>query len=178
MEKQLIRWEIAGFFFTAAVGMLLHFAYAWSGGNRVLAAFSAVNESVWEHMKLLAVPVFLFSVVQACWNGKRFPNLLAVQGISALAGVLLIPMLFYTYTGMIGRNVMWVDIAIFFLADAAVFLMEFLLLRRGAFSAGWQQFLGLLLLWGLLFLFVWCTYRPPQLPLWRDSQSLSYGIFR
>lgn len=176
MKKRLIRWETAGFLFTAVAGILLHFAYAWSGGSQVVAAFSAVNESVWEHMKLLIVPVFFFSVLQACCDGKHFSNFLAVRGISALVGALLIPVLHYTYTGALGRDLTWVNIAIFFLADAALFLMDFLLLRRGALSAGWQQFLGLVLLWGLVFLFVWCTYRPPELPLWQDPQTLSYGI--
>ena len=61
MKKRLLLWETAGFLFTAAVGALLHFTYDWSGGTVLAAAFSAVNESTWEHMKLLFFPVF-FSV--------------------------------------------------------------------------------------------------------------------
>ena len=53
MKKRLLLWETAGFLFTAAVGALLHFSYDWSGGTVLAAAFSAVNESTWEHMKLL-----------------------------------------------------------------------------------------------------------------------------
>ena len=53
MKKRLLLWEAAGFLFTAAVGALLHFTYDWSGGTVLAAAFSAVNESTWEHMKLL-----------------------------------------------------------------------------------------------------------------------------
>ena len=63
MRKQLFRWEAAGFLFAATAGTLLHFVYDWSGGIPLVAAFSAVNESTWEHMKILFFPVFLFSVV-------------------------------------------------------------------------------------------------------------------
>jgi hypothetical protein len=174
--KRLFYWELAGFLLTAAVGAGLHFLYAWSGGNTVAAAFSAVNESVWEHMKLLVVPLFFFTVVQVCFLGTFHPNLLAVRGFATLLGALLIPTLYYTYTGALGLENLWADLVIFIAADAVVWLLDVRLLRRGSFSAGWQQVLGLLLLWGLLFSFVWCTFRPPQLPLWRDPVTGQFGI--
>ena len=66
MRKRLLLWEAAGFLIAAAGGTLLHFLYEWSGEQLLAAVISAVNESTWEHMKLLFVPVFLFSVVQIC----------------------------------------------------------------------------------------------------------------
>ena len=140
MRRRLFFWELAGFLFTGALGVLLHFLYEWSGGNTLAAAFSAVNESTWEHMKLL-----------------------------------LIPVLFYTYTGVLGRNINWVDIAIFFLADLGAFLLDAWLLRRGKLTAPWQQILGLLILWAVAFCFVWCTFRPVKLALWMDPGTGTFG---
>ena len=113
----------------------------------VAAAFSAVNESTWEHMKLLFFPMFLFSVVQLCCLGRTYPNFLAARGVSTLTGVLLIPVLFYTYTGVVGAHVMWADIAVFFLAVFGAFALDFRLLRRGRFTslaaaAGAGDFMG------------------------------------
>ncbi len=176
MRRKLFFWELGGFLFTGALGTLLHFVYEWSGGSVLAACASSVNESTWEHMKLLFVPLFLFSVVQAGLLGRNYPNLLAVRAVSVLTGLVLIPVLFYTYTGVLGRNITWVDIAIFFLADLAAFVLDFALLRRGRLSSGWMQILGLAALWGLAFCFVWCTFRPPCLPLWRDPVSGIYGI--
>ena len=96
MGKRLFYWELAGALFTAAMGTLLHFVYDWSGGWGAAAAFSAVNESTWEHMKLLFFPMFLFSVVQVCCLGRNYPNFLAARGVSTVTGVALIPVLFYT----------------------------------------------------------------------------------
>ena len=45
MKRELRRWEIVGFIATGLFGTLLHFVYEWTGGNRVIAVFSAVNES-------------------------------------------------------------------------------------------------------------------------------------
>ena len=176
MRKRLFFWELWGFLFTGAAGALLHFVYEWSGGSVLTAAFSAVNESTWEHMKLLFFPMFLFSVVQVCALGKTYPNLLAARAVSTLAGLALIPVLFYTYTGVLGFHVMWADVAVFFLADLGAFALDFRLLRRGRFSQPWQQVLGLVALWALAFWFVWCTFRPCALALWRDPVTGRFGI--
>lgn len=176
MRKQLLLWELAGFLMTAALGTALHFSYDWSGGWDVAAAFSAVNESTWEHMKLLFFPIFLFSVVQVCLMGRNYPNFLAVRAVGAITGVLLLPVLFYTYTGILGYRIMWMDIAVFLLADFGAFAVDFYLLQRGRFTSGWQQVLGLLLLWGMAFLFVYFTFRPPGVALWQDMKTGNYGI--
>ena len=176
MRKRLFFWELAGFLFTSAMGSLLHFAYEWSGGSLAAAVVSAVNESTWEHMKLLFVPMFLFSVVQACVLGKNYPNFLAVRAVSIVTGLALIPVLYYTYTGVWGQMRDWANIAVFFLAALGAFLLDFYLLRRNRLSAPWQQVLGLIVLWALAFCFVWCTFRPPHIALWRDPLTGTYGI--
>ncbi len=176
MNRRLFYWELAGFLLTGALGTLLHFVYDWSGGSALAAAFSAVNESTWEHMKLLFFPLFLFSVAQVCVMGRNYPNFLAVRCVSILAGLALIPILFYTYTGVLGRDIDWVNIAVFFLADLGAFLLDGSLLRRGKLSSPWQQLLGLLALWALAFCFVWCTFHPGPLALWRDPTTGLAGV--
>ncbi len=176
MEKRLIRWEAAGFLFVAVVGTALHFVYDWSGGSTLVGAFSAVNESTWEHMKIFFFPAFVFSVAQLWFLGRLYPDFLAVRTVSVLLGTALIPVLFYTYTGTLGRSVDWANIAIFFLADAAAFLLDFRLLRRGKSAALWPQLLGLAVLWALAFCFVWCTFHPVELPLWRDPATGLFGM--
>ena len=176
MRKRLFFWELAGFLFTSAVGSLLHFVYEWSGGSLAAAVVSAVNESTWEHMKMLFVPMFLFSVVQVWVLGKNYPNFLAVRAVSIVTGLALIPVLYYTYTGVWGQMRDWANIAVFFLAALGAFLLDFYLLRRNRLSAPWQQVLGLIVLWALAFCFVWCTFRPPHIALWRDPTTGTYGI--
>ena len=109
MRRKLFFWELGGFLFTGAVGTLLHFVYECSGGSLLAACVSAVNESTWEHMKLLFVPLFLFSVAQVCLLGRNYPNLLAVRALSTLMGAALIPVLFYTYTGILGLSLIHIS---------------------------------------------------------------------
>lgn len=176
MGKRLVRWELGGAVFTAVMGVLLHFAYDWSGQSPWAAMTAAVNESVWEHMKLLFVPVFLFTMVQLWFLGRAYPNLLAARAVSTLTGLALIPTLFYTYMGVLGYGIKWVNISIFYLSALAAFALDIRLLRRGRFDSPWQQLLGLAALWALAFLFVWWTFRAPLLGLWRDPVAGGYGI--
>ena len=176
MGKRLFRWEVAGFLWTCGAGTLLHFLYDWSGGNAVAAAFSAVNESTWEHMKLLFFAMLFFSVVQVCAMGRNYPNLPAVRTVSVITGLLLIPILFYSYTGALGVRIGWVNIAIFYVSALCAFLLDFRLLRKGRLSAPWQQVAGLAVLWALAFAFVWFTFRPLPFPLWQDPVTGQFGI--
>ncbi len=176
MRKRLFYWELAGFLWTVAAGVLLHFTYDWSGQQALVAAFSAVNESTWEHMKLLFFPMFFFSLVQVCFLGRNYPNFPAVRCVSTLLGLMLIPTLYYTYTGILGYHLIWADMAIFFVAALGAFWLDFYLLETGRLSRMWQQVVGLLVLWGLAALFVWCTFHPPWLGLWLDAQTGRYGV--
>ena len=176
MGRQLIRWEWGGAIFTAIMGTLLHFAYEWSGGNPLAAVVGSVNESIWEHMKLLFVPVFVWSVVQLWFHGRNYPNFLAARTAAVLVGLALIPVLYYTYTGVLGRQIDWVNILIFFLAVAAMFLLDYRLLISGWGGGVWQQVVGLVILWALAFCFVYCTFYPVELPLWQDPVTGGYGI--
>ena len=171
MGKQLRNWEIAGFFWTVLAGTALHFLYGWTGGAVWAAVISAVNESVWEHMKLLFVPAFLFTLAQQAALGRQYPNLPAVRAVSLLTALVFLPAAYYAYTGALGVHALWADILLFVLAAALLFTLDCRLLRRGALDAGWQQAAGLLVLWALAFGFAWCTFRPLHFPLWQDPSS-------
>ena len=59
MKKHIAYWQMTGFIFTGVVGTLLHFFFDWTGKNVIVALFSAVNESIWEHLKLLFYPTVI-----------------------------------------------------------------------------------------------------------------------
>lgn len=171
-----MRWEIAGFLFVSAAGTLLHFVYHWSAESVIAAAFAAVNESTWEHMKLLLVPYFVFTMVQFTVFAEPLRNFFACKAVGVLAGLVTIPLLFYTLSGAFGTMPDWVNIGIFILSAAVTYLTSYYLLTRGALCSGWQQIAGFAALWLLLFLFVYFTYRTPQLPVFRDPVGGGYGF--
>ena len=81
------KWHIAGAFFTIVFGSLDHFFYHWSGEHPLVAAFSAVNESTWEHLKLLAAPVLLFSIFESIAYGRFRGGFLPAKVLSLILGM-------------------------------------------------------------------------------------------
>jgi Family of unknown function (DUF6512) len=59
------RLAIAAGVVIVVAGTLLHFVYGWSGQNALAGLVSPVNESVWEHTKLLVVLVVAVGAVEA-----------------------------------------------------------------------------------------------------------------
>ena len=174
MQKRLLRWELIGFAFTGAVGTLLHFVYEWTGGNPLIAAFCAVNESTWEHMKLLAVPWILFSLVE--YIVLRSGGIAGPRAVGLLVGLAAIPLLFYGYKGIVGQGNMIVDILIFQVSVLLSFWVSWSLQKRRRLSgAGWTV-LGLLVLLGVWALFLLFTFRAPDLAVFVDPLTGMRGI--
>lgn len=175
MDTGCRMWRIGGFLFTGAAGTLLHFTYRWSGENLFVGAFSAVNESTWEHMKLLFVPLLLSALAAAVFGGRCRGSWTAKLA-GALAGLLLIPLLYYGYTGALGVQITWVDVSIFFVAAAAAFLLEGHLTKHLTMRSGALQVVAATVFAALAVLFVWYTYAPPHLPVFLDPMTGTYGI--
>lgn len=174
MKKAISSWQMVGFVFTGAVGTFLHFLFDWTGGNAVADLFSAVNESIWEHMKLLYWPVLLYSFVEYGAWGREQPGFWCVKLVGGLTGLLLIPGLFYTYTGAFGLMVDWLNIAIFFLAAGVVFWLETKLFKSRRPWNGCQA--AFLLLCGIGIVFCVLTFYPIPIPLFQDPITGTYGF--
>lgn len=176
MDAKLHRWQIGGFLFTAAAGTLLHFLYDLSGESSFFAAVSAVNESVWEHMKLLFVPMFVVTLAEMTVFGDRYRCFWRVKLLGILVGLLLIPVIHYTYTGVLGMRIGWLDIATFYVAAAAAYVLETKLLPRCSRPSGMLELGAMILVWALAFLFLFMTYAPPEIPLFQDPITGDFGI--
>ena len=128
MKQSIGLWQLIGFAVTALGGTLLHFLYGFLGGAVWIAPFSGVNESTWEHMKLLFWPMLLFAILQSFFF-KDVDTFWCVKLKGILLGLLLIPILFYTYNGVIGTSPDWINIAIFFISAAVAYIYETKLFR-------------------------------------------------
>ena len=174
MKKSIGIWQLWGFALTSLSGTLLHFAYDWLGGNDIIAFFSAVNESTWEHMKLLFWPSFIFALVE-CRSFRDQSDFWCIKLKGALLGLFLIPVLFYTYNGVIGKSPDWVNIAIFFVSAAIAYIYEARLFKKKSTCCKSSR-LCLFILLVIAALFVAFTFNPPALNIFKDPISGTYGI--
>ena len=139
-----------------------------------MAPFSGVNESTWEHMKLLFWPLFLFALVQRpFFRDQR--NYWCVKLAEILLGLTLIPVLFYTYNGAFGKSPDWINIAIFYITTLLVFLFEWWAFKRDLPLCRYPSlaFAAIVLIGALFVVF---TFATPQIPLFQDPLTGTYGI--
>lgn len=172
--KKTAHWQMGGFVFVGVAGTLLHFLFDWTGGNVAAALFSAVNESIWEHLKLLFYPWLVFAVAEYVAWGRGMPHFWRSKVLGLLAGLTLIPVLYYTYTGALGVKADWFNIAIFFLAAGLSFWLETRLLGKSRPGGRWA--IPVILLLAVAFSVF--TFRTPHIPLFQDPVNGSYGYFQ
>ncbi|MDD5935552.1 MAG: DUF6512 family protein [Clostridiales bacterium] len=167
---------ILGFIFTSALGVLLHFTFDWSKQNRIVAFFSPVNESTWEHLKLLAFPYLIYSILEYLKIGQIYDNYIIAKALGLLAGMLSIVMLFYTYTGIIGKGHVIADSVVFFLSVIIAFAVSSLILNHHLFRASIFQPIGVIIILAIVIAFMWFTFFPPKIHLFIDTVTKRYGI--
>ena len=85
MNKKLKTVQIVVIILAIVFGTLLHFTYEWSGENRIVGLFSATNESVWEHLKLVFYPMLILGLIEYYFV-KNIANFSA-KGIIIILGL-------------------------------------------------------------------------------------------
>ena len=174
MKRTIWLWQFFGFAITVLGGTFLHFLYDLTGGNIWTALFSGVNESTWEHMKLLFWPSFVYAVLESFFfkENKCF-WCIKLRGI--LLGLVCIPALFYLYSGVIGKSPDFVNIAIFFISAMVSYVYEARALYREdtTCKSGWRAFFILCI---IAFTFILFTFITPRLNIFKDPVTGAYGI--
>jgi len=174
-KKNIFRWELGGIAFIVVLGSVLHFAFEWSGRAIPIAPIAAVNESVWEHLKLGFWPALVYAGLEYSRFGRSANNF----SLARTLGICLIPItivaLYYAYTAILGHGFLQVDIAIFVVAVIVGQLVSYRLLMASPLPERLNRFAPIALA-VLGILFVLFTFYTPQLALFRDSVTGGYGI--
>ena len=169
--KRLKYYILGGILFVLVFGTLSHFVYEWSGNNTFLGLFFPVNESTWEHMKLVFFPMLVYGIFMKQRLQQEYPCILSALPAGILTGSLLIPVIFYTHSGIIGQNFLPADIAVFIISV----LLAFLVIYKLTLSCSY--FFVSAILWTVVFLFTLCffifTYTPPDIGLFINPESNS-----
>lgn len=165
--------ELIGIIFTIIAGSFLHFAFAWSGANKFVALFSAVNESTWEHMKLLFFPYMLYAILEYISIGNDYSNFFTVKCVGVICGLALIPILFYAYTYILGTDYFILDLSVFILSVIASYLVSYHIMKSTSFQINGICVLILILITTAFFQF---TFSPPKCFLFLDPVTNSYAM--
>ena len=177
MKKEVLLWEIGGFLFIGSIGAALHFTFELSNfSNMVVAFFSAVNESTWEHLKMVFWPGVIFALIEYSYIRDRVNNFLIAKTVSLFVMPLIIILGWYVYTPFTQRSIFPLDLLLFYLA---IFFGQFLSYKLLTHTSLSQRFhtlsvAGLML---MLIAFSTFTFYPPKISLFENFDLLDTGQY-
>ncbi len=115
---RFFQWEVFGFFFVFFLVALLHTVYEWSDGNPIVGALTPVNESIWEHLKMVFLSGVVLLVLEVIFCKEiRIPALILGKTLGKYIMCSTILGGLYLYTLFI-HHVMIVDILLMAIAVA------------------------------------------------------------
>lgn len=177
MRQKLFIWEASGAIFIIVLGILMHFAFEWSNKWTPLAAITAANESVWEHLKLTFFPTLIWAIIELRPLKKYRSNFLMAKTLQLYLMPIITVFLFYTYSGIIGDNFMAVDVIIFIITVIIGQYVSYRILSSNNVPVIYKNF-SIILFIIIILAFSLFTFYPPHLPLFKDQSSGKYGIFK
>lgn len=167
---------IIGVFVIFLFGSLLHFTFDWSGNFLIVGFFSAVNESVFEHTKLMILPIILYYLIsyfilkKELNRNKYFTAMLISLGVS----IVTIPLLYYFYTEAFLINLPLINIFLFFVSGLIGQSIAYHYYVRG--NSSLPMIAVCIITTIIIAMYIYFTIKPLEIPLFRDPATGLYGI--
>lgn len=173
-SKLITNLSVWGGVFAVIFGSVLHFVYSWSGNNFIVGLFAPVNESPWEHMKLVFTSLILFALIEYPLLKNKVNNYCFALLTEITIAIIFILTTFYTYTYFVDHSILAIDIGSFV---AAIILAKYvgykILINKNYRNL---NVISIILLTTLTLFFFYATINPPHIDLFLDSVTNTYGI--
>ena len=177
MKNKLLTWEIGGIFFIGLIGAALHFTFEMSNFSSMdVAYFSAVNESTWEHLKMVFFPGLMFALIQYTYVRDVVNNYI----IAKVAGLFIMPLViavgWYIYAPILGRSYFPADLFLFYLAVFVGQVVSYKLLSRPPLEKKYTQ-VAIVLFLVMFAAFSTFTFYPPNIFLFEHLDLKDTGLY-
>lgn len=167
--------KIIGVFVIMGLSVLSHFMYEWFN-NFIFSILFPVNESIWEHMKLLITPLLFYALIEYFIYRKKnikFNNFSLSYGISMIVGIISYLIVYLPIDYYFGHN-MIVSIVLLFLDYILISYISYCILNTKEIK--YSKMIGTLLIIFTYFIFYYLTYYPVHSYLFYDTKDKVYGI--
>ena len=176
-DKKLKIAEIIGIPVIYLIAVVLHFVYDFTDGSVLSILFGAVNESVWEHIKIFAVGYISWAIVELMWLKPSFKKFVVAKTVSLYFLCLAIIVFFYTYNLFTPQPVLWLDITSSFVFVVLSQLISYKLITSEKKIYEYFYIAVALLMMFFVMFFSFTVY-PPKIDLFKDPLTGNYGIVK
>ena len=167
--------KIIGVFVIFILSFLSHFIYEWFS-NALFSLIFPVNESIWEHMKLLVTPVLIFSLIEYIIYKKKdinFNNFILSYSISMVLGIIIYLILYLPIHYIFGHSSIFA-IILLFIVFIIIEIISYYIMRYKEIR--YSNILGLGIILVMYVIFGYLTYYPLESDLFYDTSKNIYGI--
>ena len=162
-------------FILFGLSFLIHFSYEWIP-SFITSVFSPVNESIWEHMKIIFTSTIISAIIEYFIYRNRhieFNNLIISVPIISTIGILLYLSLYYLITMFVQQN-MFINLSLLFIVYSFMQLVSYFLLNSEEIK--YEKIIGVSVVIVLTIIFAYLTYNPVISNLFLDQENHFYGI--
>lgn len=158
---------LVGFVIVSVLGFVFHFAFDFFN-NPWLKIVFAQNESIFEHLKLFIFPTIIYMLFDLAFSKDKdfifasYTSGIIVSSIFMISG-------FYTYSGIIGKDILAVDIGLFFLCVILIFYYRY---KKITLFDGANSVIAFFVFIAIIELF---TFYPANINLFKDP-TLKAGL--
>lgn len=169
------RIKIYKIIITFIVSFFVHFIYTWFP-NIFTSIFFPVNESVWEHMKIIYTSTLISSVIEYfMYKNKRIKinNFVISIPITSILGIIIYLIVYQIISLFIPHN-LFISIVLLLIVYILMEVISYYILNSNNIKN--QKNIGISLIKISYIIFVYLTYNPIKIDLFIDPQTGTYGI--
>ncbi len=170
MNRSLRKSEIIGCLFVWIVGTLFHFVYDWTNQNQFIGLFTPINESVWEHLKLLFFPYVFYMISQYFHIGKQYSSYFTAKLLGILCGMIFVVVVFYLSLAIVGKPITWIDVTLFFVGGLISYIVSYQYMIRKE-TSDVVEVLSFITILIIMLLFWGFTFNPPDFSIFQEIKE-------
>lgn len=169
------RIKIIGIFLVFLLAFPLHFIYTW-WPNIFTAIFFPVNESIWEHMKILFDSFLLYGIIEYFllnYFDIHTRNFLFSIFVGAFTSTILYLILYLPLYYLFGAS-MLLNIGIMFITIALIEFLQLWIWKQSHIN--YLDYISIIMMIIIYIFFAYLTFNPPKFFLFFDTKEEKYGI--
>ena len=167
--------KIIGVFVIFLLSFLSHFMYELFP-NVLFSLIFPVNESIWEHMKLLVTPVLIFTLIEYIIykkTGINNNNFMLSYSISMLIGIIIYLILYLPIHYIFGHSSIFAIILLFIVFIIIEIISYYIMSYK---EIRYSNIIGVIIILLMYIIFGYLTYYPLENDLFYDTSKNIYGI--
>lgn len=117
-----LRYFIISYVVVCLFGVFSHFTYDILDFPFLKVIFPT-NESIFEHLKLIVFPALFFTIFDVLYSKDKDAFKIDIFGL--LVALIFLIMSYYTYSGIIGKNIDFMNILLFLISFLIFFIIRY-----------------------------------------------------